>query len=85
MISGHRFADELLAVTVSLQRLSDTDHAVVQDVVDSERQRDNAGVMCLARRRCDVILAMLRNQQPYLAPARREAQAGIIDQPAQAA
>lgn len=30
-----------------------------------EGKRHNAAVICLARRRCDVILAMLRTRQPY--------------------
>ena len=31
----------------------------------AEGKRHNAALICLARRRCDVILAMLRNRQPY--------------------
>ncbi|MGH3529210.1 MAG: IS110 family transposase [Pseudonocardiaceae bacterium] len=34
----------------------------------AEGKKHNAAVICLARRRCDVILAMLRTNQPYLAP-----------------
>ena len=30
-----------------------------------EGKRHNAALICLARRRCDVILAMLRNREPY--------------------
>ena len=33
----------------------------------SEGKRHNAALICLARRRCDVILAMLRTRQPYRA------------------
>lgn len=33
----------------------------------AEGKRHNAALICLARRRCDVILAMLRTQQPYQA------------------
>ena len=32
-----------------------------------EGKRHNAALICLARRRCNVILAMLRTQQPYQA------------------
>lgn len=32
----------------------------------AEGKKHNAALICLARRRCDVILAMLRTQQPYL-------------------
>ncbi len=35
----------------------------------AEGKRHNAALICLARRRCDVILAMLRTSQPYQ-PAR---------------
>ncbi len=31
----------------------------------AEGKKHNAAIICLARRRCDVILAMLRDQQPY--------------------
>jgi transposase len=31
----------------------------------AEGKRHNAAVICLARRRCDVILAMLRDNEPY--------------------
>ena len=34
----------------------------------AEGKHHNAAVMCLARRRCDVILAMLRNHTPYQPP-----------------
>ena len=41
----------------------------------AEGKRHNAAVICLARRRCDVILAMLRSGRPYQAdvPHRPEA------------
>ena len=35
----------------------------------AEGKKHNAAVICLARRRCDVILAMLRNLEPYREPA----------------
>jgi hypothetical protein len=31
----------------------------------AEGKKHNAAIICLARRRCDVIHAMLRDQQPY--------------------
>lgn len=31
----------------------------------AEGKRHTAALICLARRRCDVILAMLRTRQPY--------------------
>jgi transposase len=38
----------------------------------AEGKRHNAALICLARRRCDVILAMLRNREPYQ-PGRKQA------------
>ena len=39
----------------------------------AEGKRHNAALICLARRRCDVILAMLRTGQPYRAAQSRAA------------
>ena len=39
----------------------------------AEGKRHNAALICLARRRCDVILAMLRTGQPYQ-PTRPESE-----------
>ena len=42
----------------------------------AEGKRHNAALICLVRRRCDVILAMLRTGQPYQPrPGRTLAQA----------
>ncbi len=38
----------------------------------ADGKKHNAAIICLARRRCDVILAMLRDQQRYLAPEQRQ-------------
>ncbi len=43
----------------------------------AEGKRHNAALICLARRRCDVILAMLRNRQPYQ-PDRAQAARGRL-------
>ena len=40
----------------------------LEEVNRAEGKKHNAAVICLARRRCDVILAMLRNLEPYRAP-----------------
>jgi len=39
----------------------------------AEGKRHNAALICLARRRCDVILAMLRTRQPYTPDCRSTA------------
>lgn len=38
----------------------------------AEGKKHNAAVICLARRRCDVILAMLRQRAPYRYRAPRQ-------------
>ncbi len=38
----------------------------------AEGKKHNAAIICLARRRCDVILAILRDHEPCLTPAERE-------------
>lgn len=46
--------------------LSDPDSRAFYDRKRAEKKLHNAAVICLARRRCDVIHAMLRNADPYL-------------------
>lgn len=41
----------------------------------AESDKHNAALICLARRRCDVILAMLRDHERYLTPTEREREA----------
>jgi transposase len=66
---NHRLKNALfLAAFASLR---DPESRAFYDRKRAEGKRHNAAVMCLARRRCDVILAMLRNQQPYLTPGQR--------------
>lgn len=68
-------SDELLAALRVLNGY-DIDLAADQTRLASrkraESKRHNAALICLARRRCDVILAMLRTGQPYQ-PARHAA------------
>ncbi len=53
--------------------LRDPESKTFYDRKRAEGKKHNAALICLARRRCDVILAMLRDQQPYLTPTEREA------------
>ena len=48
--------------------LRSTESKAFYDRKRAEGKKHNAAVICLARRRCDVILAMLRNLEPYRAP-----------------
>jgi hypothetical protein len=43
---------------------------------EPSRRSNNAALICPARRRCDVILAMLHNREHYLTPATRPARPG---------
>jgi hypothetical protein len=47
--------------------LRSADSKAFYDRKRAEGKRHNATVICLARRRCNVILAILRTQQPYQA------------------
>ena len=64
---NHRLKNAMfLAAFASLRS---TESKAFYDRKRAEGKKHNAAVICLARRRCDVILAMLRNLEPYRAPA----------------
>jgi len=64
---NHRLKNAMfLAAFASLR---DPASKAFYDRKKTEGKRHNAALICLARRRCDVILAMLRTRQPYQ-PAR---------------
>lgn len=68
---NHRLKNAMfLAAFASLR---DPESKTFYDRKRAEGKKHNAALICLARRRCDVILAMLRDQQPYLTPEQREA------------
>lgn len=68
---NHRLKNAMfLAAFASLR---DPESKAFYDRKRAEGKRHNAALICLARRRCDVILAMLRNREPYLTPALRAA------------
>jgi transposase len=63
---NHRLKNAMfLAAFASLRS---PDSKAFYDRKRAEGKRHNAAVICLARRRCNVILAMLRDHQPYRAP-----------------
>lgn len=67
---NHRLKNAMfLAAFASLR---DPESKTFYDRKRAEGKKHNAAIICLARRRCDVILAMLHNQQPYLTPTERE-------------
>jgi transposase len=60
---NHRLKNAMfLAAFASLR---DPASKAFYDRKKAEGKRHNAALICLARRRCDVILAMLRTRQPY--------------------
>jgi transposase len=60
---NHRLKNAMfLAAFASLRS---PDSKTFYDRKRAEGKKHNAAVICLARRRCDVILAMLRNLEPY--------------------
>jgi transposase len=62
---NHRLKNAMfLAAFASLRS---PDSKAFYDRKRAEGKKHNAAVICLARRRCDVILAMLRTSQPYKA------------------
>lgn len=62
---NHRLKNAMfLAAFASLRS---PDSKAFYDRKRAEGKKHNAAVICLARRRCDVILAMLRNLEPYRA------------------
>lgn len=74
---NHRLKNAMfLAAFASLR---DPESKTFYDRKRAEGKKHNAALICLARRRCDVILAMLRDQQPYLTPAEREARRPAIE------
>lgn len=68
---NHRLKNAMfLAAFASLR---DPESKTFYDRKRAEGKKHNAALICLARRRCDVILAMLRNREHYLTPDEREA------------
>lgn len=66
---NHRLKNAMfLAAFASLRS---PDSKAFYDRKRAEGKKHNAAVICLARRRCDVILAMLRDRQPYLTTEQR--------------
>lgn len=74
---NHRLKNAMfLAAFASLR---DPESKTFYDRKRAEGKKHNAALICLARRRCDVILAMLRDHQPYLTPAEREARRPAVE------
>jgi transposase len=67
---NHRLKNAMfIAAFVATQH--DPDARVYYQRKRSEGKKHNAAVICVARRRCDLVLAMLKNAQPY-DPSRHE-------------
>ncbi|MBP7405735.1 MAG: transposase, partial [Candidatus Microthrix sp.] len=64
---NHRLKNALfLAAFVATQH--DPDARAYYQRKRAEGKKHNAAVICVARRRCDLILAMLKNCEPYRQP-----------------
>ncbi len=64
---NHRLKNALfLAAFVATQH--DPDARAYYQRKRAEGKKHNAAVICVARRRCDLILAMLKNREPYRQP-----------------
>jgi len=63
---NHRLKNAMFLAAFASLRSSES--KAFYDRKRAEGKKHNAAVICLARRRCDVILAMLRNLEPYRAP-----------------
>ncbi len=66
---NHRLKNAMFLATFA--SLRDPASRAFYDRKRAEGKKHNAAVICLARRRCDVILAMLRLRQPYRATQSR--------------
>ena len=58
----------LLRSTLFVATQHDPDARAYYQRKRSEGKRHNAAVICVARRRCNIILAMLKTQTPYQPP-----------------
>jgi hypothetical protein len=56
-------------VLAAFAALSDPTSRAYYDRKRAEGKKHNAALICLARRRCDVLFAMLRNRAHYQPPA----------------
>jgi transposase len=63
---NHRLKNAMFLAAFASLRSAES--KVFYDRKRAEGKKHNAAVICLARRRCDVILAMLRNLEPYRTP-----------------
>jgi transposase len=68
---NHRLKNAMFLAAFAALR--DPESKTFYDRKRAEGKKHNAALICLARRRCDVILAMLRSREHYLTPDQRQA------------
>ncbi|MEA3215383.1 MAG: hypothetical protein QOJ19_1539, partial [Acidimicrobiia bacterium] len=68
---NHRLKNAMFLAAFAALR--DPESKTFYDRKRAEGKKHNAALICLARRRCDVILAMLRTREHYLTPDQRQA------------
>ncbi len=66
--SGNKHLKRALFLSSFAALRSDPVSRAYYDRKRAEGKKHNAALICLSRRRCDVLFAMLRNQQPYRTP-----------------
>lgn len=67
--SGNKHLKRALFLSAFAALRSDPVSRTYYDRKRAQGKRHNAALICLSRRRCDVLFAMLRNGEPYRAPA----------------
>jgi transposase len=79
---NHRLKNAMFLAAFAALR--DSESKAFYDRKRAEGKKHNAALICLARRRCDVILSMLRTRQHYLTPDQRAARRAATQTPAAA-
>ncbi|QIK72071.1 IS110 family transposase [Propioniciclava coleopterorum] len=67
--SGNKHLKRALFLSSFAALRSDPASRAYYDRKRAQGKKHNAALICLSRRRCDVLFAMLRNREPYRAPA----------------
>ena len=67
--SGNKHLKRALFLSAFAALRSDPTSRAYYDRKRAEGKKHNAALISLSRRRCDVLFAMLKNREPYRAPA----------------
>ena len=67
--SGNKHLKRALFLSSFAALRSDPISRAYYDRKRAQGKKHNAALICLSRRRCDVLFAMIKNREPYRAPA----------------